>query len=93
LVYPHHLELFNDSAPGNFHPNASLTAVNLAKHEMLVTKEKGDEPFSMSEYKTMNNNNLMPERFIYMFAVNPDMPKNQRIVTTYFKVLRTELYY
>ena len=31
-------------------------------------------------YKTMYNNTLMPERFMCMFAINPNTPKNQKIV-------------
>lgn len=36
----------------DFHFNAALTAVNLAKHDWLSTKGKEDKPFSMSDYKT-----------------------------------------
>jgi len=64
----------------DFHFNAALTAVNLAKHEWLITKGKEDKPFSMSDYKTMYNNNMMLERFMCMFAINPNTPKNQKIV-------------
>src|SRR5665648_163801 len=64
----------------DFHFNAALTAVNLAKHDWLTTKGKEDKPFSMSDYKTMYNNNMMLERFMCMFAINPNTPKNQKIV-------------
>ena len=64
----------------DFHFNAALTAINLAKHDWLQTKGKGHKPFSMSDYKTMYNNNLMLKRFMYMFAINPNTPKNQKIV-------------
>jgi len=45
-----------------------------------MTKGKEDKPFSMSDYKTMYNNNLMLERFMCMFAISPNTPKNQKIV-------------
>ena len=32
----------------------------------------------MSDYKTLYNNTLMPERFMCVFAINPTMPKNQK---------------
>ena len=64
----------------DFHFNAALTAVNLAKHDWLMTKGKEYKPFSMSDYKTLYNNNLMLERFMCMFAINPNTPKNQKIV-------------
>ena len=64
----------------DFHFNATLTAINLAKQDWLSTKGNEDKPFSMSDYKTMYNNTLMPERFMCMFAINPNTPKNQKIV-------------
>ena len=64
----------------DFHFNATLTAVNLAKQDWLSNKSKVDKPFSMSDYKTMYNNTLMLERFMCMFAINPNTPKNQKIV-------------
>ena len=64
----------------DFHFNAALTAVNLAKQDWFATKGKEDKPFSMSDYKTMYNNTLMLERFMCMFAINPNSPKNQKIV-------------
>jgi hypothetical protein len=63
----------------DFHFNAALTAVNLAKHDWLSTKGNEDKPFSMSDYKTHYNNTLMLERFICVFAINPNMAKNQKI--------------
>ena len=64
----------------DFHFNAALTAVNLAKQDWFSTKGKVDEPFSMSDYKTMYNNTLILERFMCVFAINPNTPKNQKIV-------------
>jgi len=62
----------------DFHFNASLSTINLAKQDWLSTKGKG-QPFSMSDYKTLYNNTLMLERFMCMFAINPNTPKNQKI--------------
>ena len=64
----------------DFHFNAALTAVNLAKHDWLTTKGNEAKPFSMSDYKTQYNNTLMLERFMCMFAINPNTAKNQKIV-------------
>jgi hypothetical protein len=60
------------------HFNASLSTRNLATQDWLSTKGKG-QPFSMSDYKTLYNNTLMLERFMCMFAINPNTPKNQKI--------------
>ena len=64
----------------DFHFNAALTAINLAKQDWLSNKDSGNKPFSMSDYKTLYNNTLMLERFRCMFAINPYSAKNQKIV-------------
>lgn len=64
----------------DFHFNASLTAVNLAKHDWLSNESTVRTPFSMANYKTFFNNALMLERFICRFAINPNSAKNQKIV-------------
>jgi len=64
----------------DFHFNAALTAVNLAKQDWLSNKNDTLKPFSMANYKTMYNNTLMLERFMCMFAINPNTAKNQKIV-------------
>ncbi len=64
----------------DFHFNAALTAVNLAKHDWLSNKTDAPKPFSMANYKTQYNNTLMIERFMCMFAINPNSAKNQKIV-------------
>lgn len=64
----------------DFHFNASLTAVNLAKQDWLSNKTDTYKAFSMADYKTLYNNTLMLERFICMFAINPHTAKNQKIV-------------
>jgi hypothetical protein len=64
----------------DFHFNAALTAVNLAKHDWLSSKSHLRKPFSMADYKTLYNNTLMLERFMCRFAINPNTAKNQKIV-------------
>jgi len=64
----------------DFHFNASLTAVNLAKFDWLSNKTNLNTPFSMANYKTFFNNALMLDRFICRFAINPNSAKNQKIV-------------
>ncbi len=64
----------------DFHFNASLTAVNLAKHDWLSNNKGQRESFSMADYKTLYNNTLMLERFMCRFAINPNTAKNQKIV-------------
>jgi hypothetical protein len=63
----------------DFHFNASLTAVNLAKYDWLSNESTERTPFSMANYKTFFNNALMLERFICRFAINPNSAKNQKI--------------
>lgn len=64
----------------DFHFNASLTAVNLAKKDWIEGKDSKHKPFSMADYKTLYNNTLMIELFIRKFAINPNTAKNQKIV-------------
>jgi len=64
----------------DFHFNASLTAVNLAKYDWLSSESSERTPFSMANHKTYYNNALMLERFISRFAINPNSTKNRKIV-------------
>lgn len=64
----------------DFHFNAALTAVNLAKHDWLSCGSNIGKPFSMADHKTLYNNALMLERFMCRFAINPNTAKNQKIV-------------
>ena len=64
----------------NFHFNAALTAVNLAKIEWLNTRISPDEPFSMLNIKTMYNNELLLKTFIKRFGINPNLKKNRTIM-------------
>ncbi|KAF5276093.1 hypothetical protein FQR65_LT16505 [Abscondita terminalis] len=65
----------------NFHWNMSLTAINLAKITHWIPKkdEKPSEDivFSMSDIKTQYYNELLLNRFISMFGINPELEKNK----------------
>ena len=65
----------------HFHFNTSLTSINIARvcHWLSLPKEKR-EAFSMADVKTLYHNMLLVERFIDVFAVNPNKLKNQDIV-------------
>jgi len=63
----------------DFHFNASLTTVNLAKLDWLSNMSSERIPFSMANYKTFFNNALMLDLFICRFAINPNSAKNQKI--------------
>ena len=65
----------------HFHFNASLTTINIARvcHWLSLPKEER-EAFSMADVKTLYHNMLLIERFIDVFAVNPNKLKNQDIV-------------
>ncbi|MCO5259559.1 MAG: transposase [Crocinitomicaceae bacterium] len=66
----------------DFHWNMSLTTINLAKIIHWIPK-KNENPkeeivFSMNDIKTQYYNQLLLERFISMFGINPELPKNKR---------------
>ena len=65
----------------HFHFNASLTTINIARvcHWLSLPNEKRDA-FSMADIKTLYHNMLLIERFIDVFAINPNKLKNQDIV-------------
>ena len=65
----------------NSHFNFSLTVVNIAKvvHWYSIPKEER-KSFSMADVKTINHNTLLLERFITMFAIKPNMLKNNQNV-------------
>ncbi|MFW6352661.1 MAG: hypothetical protein ACOC2E_09755, partial [Bacteroidota bacterium] len=70
----------------NFHFNASLTSVNLARisHWLSIPKEQR-QAFSMADVKTLYHNKILIERFIDVFAINPNTRKNQNIVKELIK--------
>jgi len=65
----------------HFHFNAALTSINIARvcHWLSLPKEKR-EAFSMADVKTLYHNMLLIERFIDVFAINPNKLKNKDIV-------------
>jgi len=68
-----------DEAKLDFHFNASLTAVNIAKfeHWLNVPAEKRGA-FSMADVKTLHHNALLLQRFIDVFAVPAYKLKNNQ---------------
>lgn len=59
----------------HFHLNASLTAVSLAKAVHHLAEGKQDQAFSIADIKTLYANELLLERFISTFGINPNMSK------------------
>ena len=64
----------------NFHTNVALTSVNLAKVDWFSDKINAKLPFSMANYKIQFNDELMINLFIRMFGINPNLPKNKKII-------------
>jgi len=64
----------------NFHVNTALTVVNLAKVDWFLDKNNYKKPFSMSDYKTHFNNELMIKTIISKFGINPNRHKNKIII-------------
>lgn len=65
----------------DFHFNASLTTLNLARYEHQLDRQATDaqlqsEPFSMSTYKRIAFNDHLLERFISQLALNPTLIKS-----------------
>lgn len=65
----------------DFHFNASLSALNLAKYEDQLRSTKGNPkpslpPFSMASYKRLAFNEHLLERFISMLDLNPTLIKS-----------------
>lgn len=65
----------------NFHFNASLTAVNIAKVEHWLKEPKETRgAFSMVNIKTMYHNALLLDRFFDVFAIKANSIKNPQCV-------------
>lgn len=64
----------------NFHINTALTVVNLAKVNWFSNVNNHNKPFSIADYKTHFNNELMINRFISLFGINPNRHKNRAII-------------
>ncbi|NRA47914.1 MAG: transposase [Phaeodactylibacter sp.] len=59
----------------HFHLNASLTAVSVAKVAHHLAPGKQDQAFSIADIKTLYANELLLERFISTFGIDPNMSK------------------
>jgi len=64
----------------NFHFNAALTKVNIAKIMQLSNPQTRENSFSMATYKILFHNTLMLSRFFRLFAINPNSIKNRQHV-------------
>jgi hypothetical protein len=64
----------------NFHVNTALTVVNLAKIDWFSNQNNHKKPFSIADYKTHFNNELMVNRIISLFGINPNKHKNKIII-------------
>ena len=62
----------------DFHWNAALTTINLAKIQHKKDENLSKENFSMANSKTLYNNILLLERFIDVFGINPNSTLNQK---------------
>lgn len=63
----------------DFHFNASLTAVGLARVEHWYCLPPGERAaFSMTQVKTMNHNKLLIDRILRTFAIDPNTLKNKQ---------------
>ena len=69
----------------HFHFNAALTTVNLAKMYWVDTRKSDSNAFSMADFKTLCNNMLLLERFISVFAINPNKTINQQKIKELYK--------
>ena len=72
----------SQSRSGNkldFHFNASLTAVNIAKIIQFNDKDRRELPFSMDTYKKLFHNALLLKTFFAKFGICADLPKNKKI--------------
>jgi hypothetical protein len=63
----------------DFHFNAALTTVNIAKVMQLSDENKRELPFSMRDCKVQFHNALLLMRFFSKFGISPNKPKNQKI--------------
>ncbi|MBK5247498.1 MAG: transposase, partial [Peptostreptococcaceae bacterium] len=64
----------------NFHFNAALTTVNIAKIMQLSNPETRENSFSMATYKMLFHNTLLLSRFFRLFAIKPNSIKNRQHV-------------
>jgi hypothetical protein len=73
----------------NSHWNMSLTAINLAKMVHWIPrkdeKPNGEIVFSMSDIKTQYYNELLMNRFISMFGIDPELEKNKHQIKQFLE--------
>lgn len=69
----------------DFHWNAALTTVNLAKIQHACDEDTDKGNFSMNNSKTPYNNTLLLERFIDVFGIDPNTAKNQKRIKEILK--------
>lgn len=70
----------------HFHINAALSAVNIAKvsHWLSIPEEQRKQ-FSMADVKTQYYNQLMLDRFISKFGIDPNTRKNKEKIRQLLK--------
>jgi len=64
----------------DFHFNASLTAVNVAKAVHWSNEENKHKPFSIADAKTLCHNAFMLNRFIELFGIKTNSIKNHQYI-------------
>jgi hypothetical protein len=69
----------------DFHWNAALTTINLAKIQHKMDENRAKENFSMANSKTLYNNILLLEKFIDVFGIDPNAAKNQQKIKELLK--------
>jgi len=64
----------------DFHFNASLPTINIAKIMYLKDKNKAGKPFSIADYKLLYHNAFLLNRFIEAFGIKPKALKSHHHV-------------
>jgi hypothetical protein len=64
----------------DFHFNAALTSVNIAKVIQLKDENRRDMPFSMKDCKSLFLNAMMLSLFFRKFGIPPNNRKNRQYV-------------
>jgi hypothetical protein len=55
--------------------------VNLAKMDWFSNENNQNKPFSIADYKTQFNNELMINRVLCLFEIDPNKHKNKVIIS------------
>lgn len=73
----------------HYHLNAALTAVSLAKAAHYLNQDVQQESvFSMADIKTQYTNELLLDRFINLFAIDPKQEDNSRKIRQLYSMGR-----